>query len=507
MNLSKVLEGVSVIKLYHAEFGQMMQTQEVQVRSVQYDSRIVQRGDLFVAIRGTNVDGHHFIQQAITAGAKAVVLEDDSSVPDPLFLHARVAKIMVGNSRRALAQMASNWFGHPSRKLRLIGVTGTNGKTTTTHLIRSILEANGEKTGMIGTIEYQLGESVQPALHTTPESLELNMFLSRMLESGCHSAVMEVSSHALEQDRVHGFDFDVAVFTNLSQDHLDYHGSMERYFHAKKLLFDNLHERAIAVYNSDDPYGLRMMLNSRARKIAYGTRKADVLLKSAGHGEWGTVTILEHRGKEIKIESPLIGEFNVENIAGAVSTGIALGVPVERIRKGIRNLTTVRGRFEKVVSPAGWIAIVDYAHTPDALERCLYAVRSLRGKLSKDQERKIITVFGCGGNRDRGKRPKMGRIATELSDVSIVTSDNPRFENPESIIDDIIGGVKAGASVIREADRKKAIIMALEMARSRDFVLIAGKGHETYQVIGDRKIHFDDREIVERFIAERKAQD
>ena len=505
MTLLKLLEGVSVTKLYHAELGQMVQTQDVQIRGVQCNSRRVTRGDLFVAICGTSVDGHCFIQQAISAGAKAVVLEDDRAVPDALFRHTRVVKVVVGNSRRALAKISSNYYGHPSRKLRLIGVTGTNGKTTTTYLIRSILESNGEKTGLIGTIEYKLGEDVQPAVHTTPESLELNGFLSRMVKNGCRSAVMEVSSHALQQDRVYGFDFDAAVFTNLTQDHLDYHGSMESYLDAKKSLFDMLDERAIAVYNSDNAYAGRVILNTRARKIAYGARKADVILKSASHWESGMVVFLEYRGREIKIESSLIGEFNAENIAGAVSTGIGLGIPLDRIQDGIRNLTAVRGRFEKMVSPAGWIAIVDYAHTPDALERSLRAIRAMREKLSTDQHRRIITVFGCGGNRDRGKRPKMGRIASELSDVTIVSSDNPRFEDPESIIDEVMEGVKSVPTVNREADRKKAIIMALEMARPGDFVLIAGKGHESYQVIGDQKVHLDDREVVERFIEEHQA--
>lgn len=505
MTLSKLLEGVTVTKLYNVEYGQMVQMQDVQIRGVQYDSQKVGRGDLFVAIRGASVDGHRFIQQAISSGAKAVVLSDDGSVPDSLFMHARVAKVVVGDSRRALARISCNSSGHPSRKLRLIGVTGTNGKTTTTHLIRSILESNREKTGLIGTIEYKLGEVAQPAVHTTPESLELNEFLSRMLKNGCQSAVMEVSSHALEQHRVHGFDFDAAVFTNLTQDHLDYHGSMERYFEAKRTLFNMLSQDAIGVYNSGDPYGQRIILETRARTIAYGVRGADVLLKSATPTETGMVVLLEHRGKEIKIDSPLIGDFNVENIAAAVATAIGLDIPFDRICDGIRRLTSVRGRFQKIVSPEGWIAIVDYAHTPDALERCLHAIRSMREKGSTDQHRRIITVFGCGGNRDRRKRPTMGQIATELSDVTIVTSDNPRFEDPDSIIDEVMEGVKPGVAAKREPDRTQAIIMALEMARRGEFILIAGKGHEAYQVVGDQRIPLDDREVVERFIDERRS--
>ncbi len=266
-----------------------------------------------------------------------------------------------------------------------------------------------------------------------------------------------------------------------------------------------LSQDAIGVYNSDNPYGQRIILETRARTIAYGVRGADVVLKSATPTGTGMVVLLEHRGKEIKIDSPLIGDFNVENIAAAVATAIGLGIPFDRICDGIRRLASVRGRFQKIVSPEGWIAIVDYAHTPDALERCLHAIRSMRERGSTDQHQRIITVFGCGGNRDRRKRPTMGQIATELSDVTIVTSDNPRFEDPDSIIDEVMEGVKPGVAAKREPDRTRAIIMALEMARRRDYILIAGKGHETYQVVGDQRIPLDDREVVERFIDERRS--
>lgn len=505
MDLSTLLDGVPVMKLYHAEFGHMVQSQEIQVRRVQYDSRKVTHGDLFVAMRGSHLDGHRFIQEAISAGAGAVVLEDEESMPDSLSLHTHVAKVLVGNSRRALAQLSNNYFGHPSAKLRLIGVTGTNGKSTTTHLIKAILDMSGDRTGLIGTIEYRLGTQVEPAVHTTPESLELNEYLGRMVENGCRSAVMEVSSHALHQERVYGFRFDAAVFTNLTQDHLDYHGTMDEYFRAKRILFEGLSENAIAVYNNDDPYGERIVQNTRARKIAFGMQTADVVVTSTILSESGIKLRLRHREREFGIESPLVGAFNVENIAAAVAVGIGLGISPDSLQEGIRKVTSVRGRFERVISPAGWTAIVDYAHTPDALKRCLLAVRSLRETAAPDRRGKIITVFGCGGNRDRGKRPTMGRIATELSDITVVTSDNPRLEDPESIIDEVLVGAVRGRTVHRESDRTKAVRNALGWARVGDYVLLAGKGHETDQILKDRRIHLDDREIVENFIEEQRA--
>lgn len=498
MVLLELLEGVPVIKLFSAMYGKMVLTQDISIRNVQYDSRKVGRGDLFVAITGTAVDGHAFAESAIDRGAVAVVMQNDAALPDPFFMHAGVVKIVVPDSRKALARMAANFYGHPSRKLRLVGVTGTNGKTTTTHLIRSMLEAQRLKVGLIGTIGYKIGEESIPATHTTPESLELNELLALMADKGCGAAVMEVSSHSLALSRVFGLEFSAACFTNLTQDHLDFHGSMEEYFRAKRILFEGLSPEACAVSNADDPYGLKILEGSPARRITYGQQgPADVRAHDVRLSVAGLTMSVTHDGRTERLASRLTGRFNVENILAAYSTGLGLGIPEECLHTGIERLPAVRGRFEQIVAPGGWTAVIDYAHTPDALEKCLRTIRDL---LPPDQAGRVITVFGCGGNRDRGKRPKMGRIASELSDITVVTSDNPRKEEPGAIIDEIMTGIVPGARVHRQADRREAIRQALEMARPGDVVLVAGKGHEDYQVIGEQKLHFDDREEVEKFI-------
>jgi UDP-N-acetylmuramoyl-L-alanyl-D-glutamate--2,6-diaminopimelate ligase len=501
MTLSKLLEGVSVMKMFQTMYGKMVVTHDVQINAVQYDSRKITQGNLFVAIRGTASDGHTFITHAVNNGAKVVVMDDDKALPDSYFMHAGVVKIVVGDTRKALATISANYFDHPATKLQLIGVTGTNGKTTTTHLIKSILEAHGSTTGLIGTIEYVIGNNVIPATHTTPESLELQQLLANMEQQGCSSTVMEVSSHALHQHRVDEIPFRAGVFTNLTQDHLDYHGSMEEYFKAKQMLFEGLESTAVAVVNIDDEYGARMLDATSARKMKYGIASgSDVRGEKISLSMSGTRMAVVHEGETTDIASPLIGRFNVSNVLAAFATGIALGIPKQTIRHAIQSTTAVRGRFEQIASPAGWTAIVDYAHTPDALLKALTAVHEI---FDGQRRGKIITVFGCGGNRDRLKRPKMAEIATAHSDVTIVTSDNPRQEKPETIIDEVIAGAKSGAEIVRETDRKLAIINALERASANDVVLIAGKGHEDYQIIKDEKIHFSDREVVEEFLRSR----
>ncbi len=498
MKLGRILEGVHVSKMLHAKFGQMIQTHEIEIRAIQYDSRRVERSDLFVAIRGAAFDGHKFINEAVGRGAVAVVLEDDSMMPDALFIHAGVAKIVVGESRKALAIMAGNFYDHPSRKLRLIGVTGTNGKTTTTHLIRSILEAAGEKVGLIGTIGYHTGLDAVTAVHTTPESPELNRLLSTVVGNGCSCAVMEVSSHSLVMRRVDGLQFVAATFTNLTQDHLDFHGSMEEYYRAKKILFDGLSSDAWAVSNADDTQGRDIVSSTAGQCLFYGVHEgADVLGREISVGIEGTRMTVHYNNEDHAVSSPLIGRFNVENILAAYATCAGLGVQALDIRRGISSLEAVRGRFERIRLSDGSTAVIDYAHTPDALENCLSAISDLLAKGSG----RVITIFGCGGNRDRGKRMKMGAIATEFSDITIVTSDNPRDEDPLMIIQNILSGVIPGKTVHVEMDRRKAIAYGLGLARRGDVVLIAGKGHETYQVIGQTKEHFDDREEVEKFMA------
>lgn len=495
MHLSKLLEGVRVTKLYQTMFGRMVVTHDVEVHAIQYDSRKVENNDCFVAMRGTGVDGHRFISEAINKGAKVVVVEDDNAFPDSLAMHTGVVKAVVQDSRKALAGMAANFYGRPAQKLSIIGVTGTNGKTTTTHLVKSILEANGEKAGLVGTIEYTVGRQVTPAPHTTPESLELHGLFANMVEAGCTSVSMEVSSHALQQSRVHGIDFRVAAFTNLTQDHLDYHGSMGKYFDAKKILFDGLKPESAAVTNADDAWGGKIVSSTAAKRFSYALNAgADFKASNVDLSLRGITMSIEHRSAKNMVQSPLVGRFNVYNILTAYAIGQALNIPEQKVQQGIAKLESVKGRFERVSSPHGWTAIIDYAHTPDALEKCLLAIRELT------PDGRIITVFGAGGDRDKTKRPLMGKIASELSDLSIITSDNPRTEDPQRIVDEIATGVSKKAQVQQEIDRRKAIQKAVALARPGDVVLVAGKGHEEYQVIGHEKIHFSDREVVEEYI-------
>ena len=498
MNLGKLLEGVDVSKLFELTYGHFLVTGDIDVHRIQYDSRKVERGDCFVALRGAGTDGHKFVEAAMEQGAKVVVLEQDSTLPDSYFMHTHVVKVVVPDSRKALALISANYFGLPSRQLTMVGVTGTNGKTTTTHLVKSILEAGGQRVGLIGTIEYKIGDEVIPASHTTPESLELNGMLAQMLKSGCQSVSMEVSSHALHQSRVYGIDYDVAVFTNLTQDHLDYHGTMDEYFKAKKILFDNLSEDAVAVTNCDDEWGMKIVSERKGRTISYGvSQEADVQATDIRVSMDGTTFKIRSANNEYSVSSPLVGRFNVYNILSAYSTGVALGCEHEKIALGISSVKNVRGRFERIPSPKGWTAIIDYAHTPDALEKCL---RTIHDVLPKENRGRIITVFGAGGDRDRTKRPLMGKIAGTLSDIAIVTSDNPRTEDPQQIINEIVAGIPREAAVSQEPDRRTAIHTALRQARAGDVVLIAGKGHEDYQVIGKEKRHFSDREVVQDFI-------
>ncbi len=503
MTLSKLLNGITVSKMFRALYGQKLPTQDVEIGHLQYDSRKIKIGDLFIAIRGIESDGHMFIEQAINQGAKVVVVEDDTTLPDSFFLHSGVVKIVVPNCRIALSQLSSNYFNHPAAKLKMIGVTGTNGKTTTTHLIKSMLEMNGEKTGLIGTIQYSIDDQILPATHTTPESLELNELLDRMARAECSSVVMEVSSHALHQHRVNNIRFKAGVFTNLTQDHLDYHGTMNEYFQAKMILFENLSSDSWAIVNVDDEWGVKLTKLTNAKIITYGTNTSAIV---EGRNISSSITGLKftiiYEGKETLIESELIGNFNVSNILAAYSVGIALGIPQKTIRTALCSIKSVPGRFERIVSRKGCTAVIDYAHTPDALEKALHAISNV---FDKNNEGKIITVFGCGGNRDRGKRPKMGYIASSLSDITIITSDNPRNENPDLIVNEIYEGIKSGSKVYIELDRRKAIIMAIGMAQSGDVVLIAGKGHEDYQVIRGEKIFFNDRQIVEEYIRENES--
>lgn len=463
-----------------------------EVRAVAYNSRNSRPGSLYVAIRGSVADGHSFIGEAVRLGAVAVVVEKWQNDLGP-----GVAQVLVRDSRKALAMIASAFYGHPCARMKMIGITGTNGKTTTAHLLESIYRAAGAKTGMIGTIEYRIGDETFTADHTTPQSLELQQILFSMVEGGVEVVIMEVSSHALKQHRVDGCEFACRLFTNLSQDHLDYHATLDDYFNAKARLFaDSDFGTGTKIVNIDLEYGRRLALMDPATQT-FGVEGEDYIIKEIESEADGIKFALESRGETIELKSRLIGEFNVANIAAAAAAALSQGLAAEPIVAGVAALTNVPGRFEVVSAERGFQIIVDYAHTPDGLEKVLAAARALAGA------GRLITVFGCGGDRDKGKRPKMGRVAAQMSDLAVVTTDNPRTEDPEAIISDILGGITDDmlpkTQVI--ADRESAIYHAIALARAEDVVLIAGKGHESHQLVGDAVLHFDDRVVARRAVS------
>ncbi|MBM4166532.1 MAG: UDP-N-acetylmuramoyl-L-alanyl-D-glutamate--2,6-diaminopimelate ligase [Ignavibacteria bacterium] len=496
MLLSQLLHDVSVIKLFQTMFGKMVVTHEVMIAGIRYDSRKVVRDEMFVAIRGTAADGHKFIFDAVNRGAKCVVVEDDNAFPDSFAMHSGVIKVVVGNSRKALAQISANFYHHPSKKLQLIGVTGTNGKTTTTMMLQQLLSSENNKVGLLGTIKYFDGKTECEATHTTPESLELHQLLSEMVKNGCRSTVMEVSSHSLALERVFALDFDFAVFTNVTQDHLDFHSTIDNYFQAKQMLFNYLKKNAIAISNADDAYGKRMLENTQAKKVFYGINsQADFQAREISL----SINRTRFSVNNTSLSSQFVGKFNVYNLLAAYSVAKSLGIEDAYLASRIANLKSVPGRFEKIQSPFGWTAIIDYAHTHDALENVLKAIHDA---IPKNERGKVITVFGAGGDRDKTKRPRMGNVASEWSDIVIVTSDNPRTENAEQIIEDIVAGIKNTVECLKVTNRREAIRKGLSLAKNNDVVLIAGKGHENYQIIGTTKEHFSDREEVEKCIRE-----
>lgn len=467
------------------------------VTSIQYDSRRCSEDALFVAITGLQADGHDFIGQAIDRGARVVVAEHEVEVP------SNVSLVIVPDSRKVLAEMAHIWHDEPSKKLRVFGITGTNGKTTCTFILKHLLEAVGETVGIIGTTGNYIGKEVIPSSFTTPEAPELCALLGDMRKRGATAVVMEVSSHALSLDRVHGMTFSGAIFTNLTQDHLDFHGTMDVYAAAKKGLFDMLPENAIAVANADDERSDFMLKDTQAsQRMLFGrSKRADIRIAEEHLSFTRTNLQLELRGTTLETSVPLIGKFNSDNLAACVALAFGLGYDVNVLNEAIKNrVQGAPGRMQRLSLLDGQsVAIVDYAHTPDALEKALLACRELRDtSASSARTGRILCVMGCGGNRDRTKRPKMGAIAAELSDIVILTSDNPRNEDPLAILDDILAGVpkEKFATTTVLADRREAIRYAVGQAQSGDIVLVAGKGHENYQILGAERIHFDDVEEV-----------
>jgi UDP-N-acetylmuramoyl-L-alanyl-D-glutamate--2,6-diaminopimelate ligase len=481
LKLNRLLDGVTAVAKRLDE--------SAEIALVTVDSRQVIPGSLFVAVPGLIADGHDFIEQAIRNGASAIVAEK------PLDRKG-ISFVQVSDSRVALAQIAANFHDRSAEKLRIIGVTGTSGKTTTTKMIESILEATGEPVGLIGTIEYRAGSIREIADRTTPDAVVLHHWFARMVDQGVRLAVMEVSSHALALRRTYGIPFAAAAFTNLSRDHFDFHRDFEDYFEAKKLLFDQIdRSHPSGVVNGDDPYGRKLAEELGPAAITFGRSGENDIHPDPGFavtiaGLHGTLTT---PNETIRVDSPLLGWPNLSNWMAAVGTALAAGIERDAIEEGIRTLRSVRGRFERIETEGGEAVIVDYAHKPDALEKLLHAVRELA------PQRRIVLVFGCGGDRDAGKRPLMGEIAARMADQTIITSDNPRGEDPIVIIRQIEDGYRtAGRSDCASVpDRREAIERAVDVAGPDTVVVIAGKGHETYQVVGDEIVHFDDREEVE----------
>ena len=465
---------------------------DAEVTSVWADSRRCTRDSCFVAIRGRSEDGHDFIHSTLSAGAAAVVCED----PSRLDADRPVPHAVVGNSREALGRLAQCLKGFPGRKLTCIGVTGTNGKTTVTHLIRSILSDAGHRTALVGTISYETGGRSIPAKMTTPDAVDLAEMMAEMVSAGVTHLVMEISSHALDQRRTAGVEFAVGVFTNLSGDHLDYHHTMDEYLAVKRGLFESLSAGATAVINRDDPYAESIASATGADVRWYGLNP---LSEVQGRIELidadGTVFDLITPGGRLSIHTPLIGRHNVFNCLAAAGASQVLGVDLKHIAKSLQAVKRIAGRLERVPAAGGYQVFVDYAHTDDALRNVIASLRPItRGR--------VIVVFGCGGQRDKTKRPRMARIAQDLADHIVITSDNPRSEDPQQIIEDILAGLDAlgRAKTDVEPDRRKAIRLAVELANDGDVVLIAGKGHESYQVVRSRKTHFDDVEVAEECI-------
>lgn len=446
-----------------------------------YDSRRVGRGDCFFAVRGESSDGHDFIGAAVEAGASAVVCEH---LPEQTA--EGVSYVVVDDSHSALADMAAAFYGNPSRELRLVGVTGTNGKTTIATLLYDMFRMMGHRAGLISTVVYRVGEREVESTHTTPDAVRLNAMLREMVDAGCEYCFMEVSSHSIVQQRVRGLHFAGAVFTNLTHDHLDYHKTFAEYVKAKKRLFDTLPKGAFALTNADDRNGAVMVQNTRAAVSTYSLRSmADFRCKVLEMHFDGMLLAIDRR--EVWVD--FIGRFNAANLLAVYGTARMLGADAEDVLRCLSALHSVSGRFEPVRSESGRTVIVDYAHTPDALQNVIETINEIRRP-----EQQLIVVCGCGGDRDRTKRPEMGAIASREASVAVFTSDNPRTEDPEAILDEIMAGAEPGARCLRITDRAQAIRTAVMLSHEGDIVLIAGKGHETYQIVGREKHHFDDRE-------------
>jgi UDP-N-acetylmuramoyl-L-alanyl-D-glutamate--2,6-diaminopimelate ligase len=458
---------------------------EIEINGIQFDSRKMEKNGVFVATKGTTSDGHQFIPMAIEKGARAIICEEI-----PTEINPEITYIKVENSSDALGKMASAWFGFPSSQLILVGVTGTNGKTTIVTLLYQLFRQLGHKAGLLSTVCNYVEDVAVEATHTTPDPLELNELLKKMVDAGCKYAFMEVSSHSIDQCRIAGLKFDGGIFTNITRDHIDYHLTFENYLKAKKQFFDDLPADAFALTNLDDKNGLVMLQNTKAKKFTYSLHgMADFKTKILEFGFEGM--LLDMNDKEVNVS--LIGKFNASNLSAVFGAAVLLGQDQIEVLRIISSLKSVSGRFETLNAPLGYTVIVDYAHTPDALTNVIGTIHHiLRGN------GRLITVVGCGGNRDKGKRPMMAREAVNGSWKAILTSDNPRFEEPQEILNDMLAGLNRieKAKSLTVIDRREAIKIACSLAQPGDVILVAGKGHEDYQIIQSVKHHFDDKEVV-----------
>ncbi|MFA7537020.1 MAG: UDP-N-acetylmuramoyl-L-alanyl-D-glutamate--2,6-diaminopimelate ligase [Desulfuromonadales bacterium] len=473
-----------------------------------YDSRLVEPGGLFFALRGAQVDGHRFIAQAVDRGAVAVVVEEEVSLP------AGVAGFLVENARQAMALAAAAFYRDPTADMTVIGITGTNGKTTTTYLLESVLRAAGRRPAVFGTIDYRFEGRHLPSQHTTPESVDLLRAIAEFRQAGADALIMEASSHALEQHRVDGIRFDVGVFTNLTPEHLDYHRDMENYFAGKRRLFTMLEQSGgKAVVNVDDAYGVRLAGELQQVITCGADPRAQVHPEKVELSLRGIAGDLVTPGGRLPLNSPLLGQFNLQNLLGAAAAGLALGLAPATVAAGLAQAPQAPGRLERIENDRGALVLVDYAHTGDALENVLATMTQL-------SPRRLITVFGCGGDRDSGKRPVMGEIAARFSDLALITSDNPRTEDPLAILEEVRGGVERvhsrawsaeeaaripGRGYLIIPDRRQAIEFAASLLQADDLLLVAGKGHEDYQIIGRERRHFDDREELRRALTRAEA--
>ncbi|MCX7884121.1 MAG: UDP-N-acetylmuramoyl-L-alanyl-D-glutamate--2,6-diaminopimelate ligase [Caloramator sp.] len=479
MKISELIKNIECI---------CISNKDKEIESLSYNTSTVKPNSMFFCIEGLKTDGHIFAQKAVDSGASAIVISKDVNVDGD------VSIIKVKDTREAMALISSNFYERPSEHIDIIGITGTNGKTTSTFMIKSILDAYNKKTALLGTIYNIIGDKKEEAKRTTPESMDLQKMFYDMKNNGIEYCIMEVSSHSLELKRVFGVKFKAGIFTNLTQDHLDFHGTMENYFNAKMKLFEFCN---IAAINIDDEYGKKAVEKLKRKVVTFGIENdANFKGRDVTISEKGTSFKLKYKDEIVLINLHLPGKFNVYNALGAAAVCLEMGIPLDVVKKGLENLESVPGRSEKIISKRGFTVVIDYAHTPDGIENILGTAREYtKGRL--------ITLFGCGGDRDKTKRPLMGKAAGELSDFCIVTSDNPRTEDPRAIIEDILPGIdNTGCSYVIIEDRKEAIKYALDAAKVGDVIVIAGKGHETYQILNDRTIHFDEREIVTELLNE-----